>query len=77
MIDVRVIKKNWNFLLGATLVLFVCIVAIFAPFLAPYDPILDADIMVAEEPPSAKYLLVQICMGATCFPALSMDQEYH
>jgi peptide/nickel transport system permease protein len=32
------------------------IMALFAPLISPYDPIYDADLMVAEEPPSASYI---------------------
>ncbi len=51
------IKRRTNFLVGAVIVVIISVMAVFAPLLAPYDPIDDADLMVAEEAPSAQFLL--------------------
>ncbi|WDP90437.1 MAG: ABC transporter permease [Desulfobacter sp.] len=48
-------KKRINLALGGLIVLFFVAMAVFAPVLAPYHPVDDADLMVAEEPPSAAY----------------------
>jgi peptide/nickel transport system permease protein len=59
-------KKNKNFhkilrqpnlLVGGFITLFIIMVAIFAPALAPFDPVNDADLMVSETPPGAPYYL--------------------
>ena len=55
-------KKLWNLLLarnnlviGGAIVAIVIIMAVFAPWLAPYHPVDDANLMYAEEPPSADF----------------------
>ncbi len=45
----------WSLLAGSGLVLLCMIPAALASLLWPYDPVLDADLMVAEEPPSLAY----------------------
>ena len=49
-------KKRINLAIGAFIVLLFILMAIFAPVLAPYHPVDDADLMVAEEPPSADFI---------------------
>ncbi|UCF90018.1 MAG: ABC transporter permease [Desulfobacterales bacterium] len=51
----RKLKLRTNLMAGGALTLLVIIMALFAPLLAPYHPIDDADLMVAEEPPSAQF----------------------
>ena len=48
--------RRKNLVIGAIVTVVVIIMAVFAPFIAPYDPVYDADLMVAEEPPSASYI---------------------
>ncbi|MGD9362967.1 MAG: ABC transporter permease [Desulfobacterales bacterium] len=48
--------RRKNLVLGAVVTVVMIIIAIFAPLIAPYDPIYDADLMVAEEPPSLSYI---------------------
>ncbi|WP_300671973.1 ABC transporter permease [Desulfoluna sp.] len=50
------LKGNSNLIIGAVLTVLVIGMAVFAPVLAPYHPVDDADLMVAEEPPSSDYL---------------------
>ena len=49
-------KGNANLIIGAVLTVLVIGMAVFAPVLAPYHPIDDADLMVSEEAPSSTYL---------------------
>jgi len=42
--------------MGAAITIVVISMALFAPWIAPYDPVYDADLMVAEEPPSSSYI---------------------
>jgi peptide/nickel transport system permease protein len=44
-----------NLMTGGVLTLLVIFTAVFAPLLAPYDPIDFADLMVSEEPPSTQF----------------------
>ncbi|MEE4600971.1 MAG: ABC transporter permease [Desulfobacteraceae bacterium] len=48
--------RRKNLVIGAIVTVVMIIMAIFAPLIAPYDPIYDADLMVAEEPPSSSYI---------------------
>ena len=48
--------RRKNLVLGAVVTVVMIVIAIFAPLIAPYDPIYDADLMVAEEPPSLSYI---------------------
>jgi len=41
---------------GAAITIVVISMALFAPWIAPYDPVYDADLMVAEEPPSSSFI---------------------
>lgn len=51
----RKLLKQTNLIVGGLITLFVIVIAVFAPLLAPYHPIDDADLMVSEEPPSARF----------------------
>jgi peptide/nickel transport system permease protein len=53
---VRVLKKRKNLVVGSLTTLLIAVMAIFAPLLAPYHPVDDADLMHSEEPPSRAYL---------------------
>ncbi len=44
-----------NLMTGGVLTLLIILMAVFAPLLAPYDPIDFADLMVSEEPPSTEF----------------------
>lgn len=46
-----------NLAVGGGIVLIALLVAVFAPLIAPYDPINDANLMFAEEPPGTDYLM--------------------
>jgi peptide/nickel transport system permease protein len=48
--------RRKNLVIGGAISLVVVLTAIFAPLLAPYDPINDADLMHSEEPPSRTFL---------------------
>lgn len=50
------ILRRKNLVVGIVILTTVVFMAIFAPLIAPYDPIEDADLMVSEEPPSMEYL---------------------
>lgn len=52
----RLVKRNPALIVGSTLVLLVFTVAILAPILAPYDPIVH-DYTVRLDPPSRTHLL--------------------
>lgn len=49
------ILKQTNLILGGAITLFVIVVAVGAPILAPFHPVDDADLMVSEEPPGNTY----------------------
>jgi peptide/nickel transport system permease protein len=51
------IIRQTNLLIGGVITLSVILIAIFAPVLAPFHPVDDADLMVSEEPPGAPYYL--------------------
>lgn len=48
--------RRKNLVIGAVVTVVMIIIALFAPLIAPYDPVYDADLMVAEEPPSSSYI---------------------
>ena len=56
-----------NLAIGGALVAAVVLMGIFAPVIAPYDPVLDANLMVAEEPPGAEYLFGTDAQGRDIF----------
>jgi peptide/nickel transport system permease protein len=49
------VLRQTNLVVGGVITLLVITVAIFAPVLAPYHPVDDADLMVSEEPPGKPY----------------------
>jgi peptide/nickel transport system permease protein len=53
---VRRVKRQKNLVVGGAITLLIVLVAIFAPFLAPYDPINHADLLHSEEPPGRDFL---------------------
>ncbi|RJQ64028.1 MAG: ABC transporter permease [Desulfobacteraceae bacterium] len=52
---IRKLMDRTNLVVGGLITLMIVVVAVFAPFLAPYHPIDDADLMVSDEPPNAKF----------------------
>lgn len=48
----RKLKNRPSLVVGASITLLVILMAIFAPVFAPFHPVNDADLMVAEEAPS-------------------------
>ena len=51
------VSGRTNLVFGGTITLLVVATAIFAPWLAPYHPVDDANLIYAEEPPSHVFLL--------------------
>ncbi len=49
-------KRQKNLVVGGAITLLVTAMALFAPWLAPYDPVDHADLMHSEEPPNRDYL---------------------
>jgi peptide/nickel transport system permease protein len=60
-------RLRFNLVLGLTLAVIVVVAAICAGWIAPYDPILDADLMVSEMPPSWEHLLGTDAQGRDVF----------
>jgi peptide/nickel transport system permease protein len=52
----RTLKRQKNLMIGGAVTLVIVLMALFAPLLAPYDPITQADLLHAEEPPSQTFL---------------------
>ena len=52
----RTIQRQKNLMIGGAITLVIVLMAIFAPLLSPYDPITQADLLHAEEPPSRAFL---------------------
>lgn len=50
------LKSRTNLVLGGSITLLVVLMAIFAPLLAPYHPIDDADLIHSEQPPCWQFL---------------------
>jgi peptide/nickel transport system permease protein len=48
--------RRKNLVIGSIVTVVMVIMALFAPLISPYDPVYDADLMVAEEPPSTSYI---------------------
>ncbi len=48
---IRKIKGRTNLMIGGIIAAIVVVMAVFAPFLAPYHPVNDANLMFSEEPP--------------------------
>ena len=53
---VRTVKRQKNLMVGGTITLLIVLTAVFAPLLAPYDPIDQADLLHAEESPNRAFL---------------------
>jgi peptide/nickel transport system permease protein len=53
---VRTLKRQKNLMIGGAITLTIVLMAIFAPLLAPYDPINQADLLHAEESPNRAFL---------------------
>jgi peptide/nickel transport system permease protein len=53
---IRTLKRQKNLMLGGTITLVIVLTAVFAPLLSPYDPINQADLLHAEEPPNGAFL---------------------
>jgi peptide/nickel transport system permease protein len=53
----RVVRSNKLLLTGSIITLLVVIIALFAPWIAPYHPWKDADLLHTLEPPGGKFLL--------------------
>ncbi len=51
----RKLLQRTNLLVGGAITLLVVLTAVFAPWLAPYHPVDDANLLYADEPPSAKF----------------------
>ncbi len=49
------LRRRPSLLIGGLLTLLVVGMAVLAPWLAPYDPVDFADLMVSEEPPSTQF----------------------
>jgi len=52
---IKKLLARTNLMVGGLVTLLIIIVAIFAPLLAPYHPVDDADLMVSDEPPNDKF----------------------
>ena len=52
----RTLQRQKNLMIGGAITLVIVLMAIFAPLLSPYDPITQADLLHAEEPPSWAFL---------------------
>lgn len=52
---VRKLMARTNLVVGGVITLVIVIMAIFAPAIAPFHPVDDADLMVSDEPPSGQY----------------------
>jgi peptide/nickel transport system permease protein len=52
----RTLKRQKNLMIGGAVTLVIVLMALFAPLLAPYDPITQADLLRSEEPPSRTFL---------------------
>jgi len=51
----KILKTRTNVLVGGIIVGLMTFMAIFAPWLAPYHPIDDANLLYAQEPPSRQF----------------------
>ncbi len=53
--NLRKLLQRTNLLVGGIISLLIIFIAILAPVLAPFHPVDDADLMVSDEPPSARF----------------------
>lgn len=60
----KMFKSNYLFTFGVIICLFWIIMAIIAPFVAPYDPVVQ-DLTLRLKAPSAAISLVQITLAVT------------
>ncbi|MBV2142993.1 ABC transporter permease [Falsochrobactrum sp. TDYN1] len=58
---------RFNFVLGGVLCVIMLLGAVFAPFLAHYHPVMDADLMSAEMPPDAQFWFGTDAQGRDVF----------
>lgn len=49
------LKRRTNLVIGILIVSMMIGMAVFAPFIAPYDPIHDANLLYSEEPPGKEF----------------------
>ncbi len=49
------LRNHVNLVIGGMIVGFFVCMAVFAPFLAPHDPVEDANLLFAEEPPGQEF----------------------
>lgn len=49
--------KRKNLVIGSAVVLFILLTALFAPFIAPFHPVDDADLMNAEKAPCKEFFM--------------------
>ena len=61
------LKRRTNLVLGISIVLLMTNTAIFAPLLAPYHPVDDANLLHAEEPPSREFFFGTDSLGRDIF----------
>ncbi len=61
------VYQQKNLFFGGMIVLIVTLMAIFAPLIAPFDPVMDADLMRSELPPSADHLFGTDTNGRDAF----------
>jgi peptide/nickel transport system permease protein len=52
----RTLRRQKNLMVGGVITLVIVLMAVFAPLLAPYDPIDQADLLHAEESPNRAFL---------------------
>ncbi|MBP2672751.1 MAG: transporter permease, partial [candidate division NC10 bacterium] len=52
----KILKTRTNILMGGAIVGLMSLTAVFAAWLAPYDPVDDANLMYALEAPSRQFL---------------------
>ena len=54
--QLKKLKERTNLLVGGVITIIVVTMAIFSPFLSPYHPTDDADLLNSEIPPNGKFL---------------------
>lgn len=60
-------KLNLQLIIGTILVLIVALAAIFAPYIAPFDPIKDANLLFSLEAPGGEFILGTDVQGRDIF----------
>ncbi len=56
MLNIQKMIRQKNLLIGGSIVFLAIGVAVFAPFIATFDPITDADLMLSEMPPDDSFI---------------------